>query len=99
MKHEEGVCPVCNRQDLIYHKTDVSGGIVNFVWECNKCFASGLESYDLHFVKHFNIVDEHGKEVVQHECQYCGHTTDSDDPRVLCKECREDFGHTFIDEL
>ena len=33
------------------------------------------------------------------QCPYCGEETDSSDPRVLCKDCRETFGHTFIDEL
>lgn len=33
------------------------------------------------------------------DCPYCGEKTDSIDPRVLCKECRQDFGHTLIDEL
>jgi predicted amidophosphoribosyltransferase len=33
------------------------------------------------------------------KCPYCGQTSDTTDPRVLCKECREDFGHTFYDEL
>jgi hypothetical protein len=33
------------------------------------------------------------------DCPYCGQKSDSIDPRVLCKECRQDFGHTFIFEL
>lgn len=32
-------------------------------------------------------------------CPYCGSRSDSTDPRILCKDCREDFGHVFIDEL
>jgi hypothetical protein len=32
-------------------------------------------------------------------CPYCGNLSDSNDPNVLCKECRTDFGHTFIHEL
>ena len=33
------------------------------------------------------------------DCQYCGEKSDSVDPRVLCKDCRETFGHTFFEEL
>lgn len=32
-------------------------------------------------------------------CMYCGETTDSIDPNVLCPQCRQDFGHTFYSEL
>lgn len=32
-------------------------------------------------------------------CPYCLEVSDSTDPRVLCEECRETFGHTFINEL
>jgi hypothetical protein len=32
-------------------------------------------------------------------CLYCGEKSDSIDPRVLCKDCRETFGHTFFEEL
>jgi hypothetical protein len=33
------------------------------------------------------------------DCLYCGEKSDSLDPRVLCKDCRETFGHTFFEEL
>jgi hypothetical protein len=33
------------------------------------------------------------------DCLYCGKKSDSVDPRVLCKDCRETFGHTFFEEL
>jgi NADH pyrophosphatase NudC (nudix superfamily) len=32
-------------------------------------------------------------------CPYCGEESDSSDEKVLCRECRETFGHTTIDEL
>lgn len=32
-------------------------------------------------------------------CPYCDEVSDSSDPNVLCKDCRELFGHTFIHEL
>ena len=34
------------------------------------------------------------------KCLYCTeHITDSIDPNVLCSQCRENFGHTFYNEL
>lgn len=33
------------------------------------------------------------------KCKYCGSPTGSPDPDVLCKQCREGFGHTFYSEL
>ena len=98
-KHEQGVCPVCNQQDLTYHGTEFNSNTVEFEWECNQCYASGIESYDLNYVGHFNVVDKHGVEIPEHDCPYCGNPSDSSDPDVLCRECREDFGHTFIHEL
>lgn len=35
----------------------------------------------------------------QHICKYCGKIADGTDEEVLCKECRELFGHTFFNEL
>lgn len=40
-----------------------------------------------------------GFEHLVHVCPYCQGPSDSTDDRVLCQECRQDFGHTFIDEL
>ena len=34
-----------------------------------------------------------------HICKYCGLITDGTDEDVLCKECRDIFGHTFYSEL
>lgn len=34
------------------------------------------------------------------KCLYCKENiTDSIDPNVLCSQCRENFGHTFYNEL
>lgn len=33
------------------------------------------------------------------KCKYCGKPSGSTDPDVLCKQCREDFGHAFFSEL
>ena len=58
-------------------------------------------------MKHIShYIKERAKKLAeQHEvpvCPYCGEPKDADDildDMVLCKECREDFGHTTIDEL
>jgi len=33
------------------------------------------------------------------ECKYCGEENGSKDEDVLCKDCRETFGHGFYSEL
>lgn len=32
-------------------------------------------------------------------CKYCSEHTDSQDPNILCPNCRETFGHSFFSEL
>ena len=32
-------------------------------------------------------------------CKYCGEPNGSQDRDILCKECRETFGHEFYSEL
>jgi hypothetical protein len=32
-------------------------------------------------------------------CPYCGEKSNSTDPKILCADCRETFGHYSIDEL
>lgn len=32
-------------------------------------------------------------------CKYCNELTDSQDPNILCSNCRETFGHSFFSEL
>ena len=34
-----------------------------------------------------------------HICKYCGGIANGVDEDVLCKECRDDFGHAFFSEL
>ena len=33
------------------------------------------------------------------KCKYCSEHTDSQDPNILCPNCRETFGHSFFSEL
>ena len=44
-------------------------------------------------------LDNHERERERNSCKYCWIETDSQDPDVLCKGCRERFGHTFYSEL
>ena len=32
-------------------------------------------------------------------CKYCSKLTDSQDPNILCPNCKETFGHSFFSEL
>ena len=32
-------------------------------------------------------------------CKYCSEHTDSQDPNILCPNCRETSGHSFFSEL
>lgn len=32
-------------------------------------------------------------------CKYCGNIHKTNDVEILCRECRETFGHTFYSEL
>lgn len=32
-------------------------------------------------------------------CKYCSEHTDSQDPNILCPNCRETLGHSFFSEL
>lgn len=57
-----------------------------------------LLNYGFHFSE---IIEWYGIGVKRNTvlCPYCNGESDSKDPSVLCQECRETFGHTFIDEL
>jgi hypothetical protein len=51
-------------------------------------------------IKHYNYLGQlYGDKVITCDCPYCGEKSDSIDSNVLCKDCRETFGHTFIGEL
>jgi hypothetical protein len=58
-----------------------------------------MKSVDENLQKVVIDVANYIKGKTKNECPYCGGDSDSNDPRVLCAECRYDFGHTYIDEL
>ena len=58
-----------------------------------------MKSLDENLEKVVVDVANYIKGQTKNECPYCGGDSDSNDPRVLCTECRYDFGHTYIDEL
>ena len=35
----------------------------------------------------------------KHICGYCGEIADGEDENLLCADCRETFGHAYLDEL
>lgn len=107
---QAGMCPICGGNDLHYDdKPFFFGDTMRWNYECRDCHAYGLEinkiTHQSTTVMNEDTTEtyfESGSEIVVKKlpkCPYCGQTSDSTDPRVLCKECREDFGHTFYDEL
>ena len=39
------------------------------------------------------------KTTTHHRCPYCGEIAEGTYEQLLCKECRETFGHSTFDEL
>ena len=44
-----------------------------------------------------NSLDEEYNKILK--CKYCGNPNNSKDEDVLCKDCQENFGHSFYSEL
>jgi DNA-directed RNA polymerase subunit RPC12/RpoP len=58
-----------------------------------------MESFDEDLKKVVLDIAHYFTSKNKNECPYCGGDSDSTDPKILCAECRYDFGHTSIDEL
>jgi hypothetical protein len=58
-----------------------------------------MESFDEDLKKVVLDIAHYFMSKNKNECPYCGGDSDSTDPKILCGECRYDFGHTSIDEL
>jgi hypothetical protein len=58
-----------------------------------------MESLDENLQKVVIDVADYFRSKVKVECPYCGEDSDRQDPKALCADCRETFGHSFIDEL
>lgn len=50
--NSQGVCPVCDSDNLDYDSTDIDGMILNYSYTCRDCGTIGIESYDLVFFSH-----------------------------------------------
>jgi hypothetical protein len=46
-----------------------------------------------------DIKKDKAEAVNSHPCRYCGEPNHSTEPDLLCRECREMFGHSFFNEL
>ena len=54
------------------------------------------KKYGMNFIlKDTEIIDLTNK----HLCKYCGEVANGPDEDVLCKDCRDTFGHAFYSEL
>lgn len=51
-KQEEGICPVCNSDNLEYFGFENEGTQIVYKWECNDCHSQGNEWYSMNFVEH-----------------------------------------------
>lgn len=52
IRHEQGVCPVCNSENLEYGSSDIDGDFISYDWTCEDCKSEGLEWYELTFSNH-----------------------------------------------
>ena len=62
LTNQEGECPLCQSENLDFNGNEIDDLCVNNRWDCKNCGASGIESYDMEFVGHFNVQDKNGKE-------------------------------------
>lgn len=46
---KEGVCPVCNEEDLDYGTLQLSSNMAYYPWDCLSCNSSGQEWYNMEF--------------------------------------------------
>ena len=56
VRHEQGVCPVCNSENLEYGSSDFEGDVMGYDWTCEDCGSQGTEWYELTVVSenHFH---------------------------------------------
>lgn len=47
--NEQGVCPVCNGENLEYGSSDIEGDVMGYEWTCEDCGSEGMEWYDITF--------------------------------------------------
>lgn len=47
--NHNGVCPLCNSNDLDYAGIELDGDIAHYPWTCNSCKAEGAEYYYMRF--------------------------------------------------
>lgn len=50
---EQGVCPVCNSENLKYDRYgSIHGDLISYDWTCEDCGSQGTEWYELTFSNH-----------------------------------------------
>ena len=75
------------------------------------CYGKGLRTcvlkpYEIddkvvgYTARFYNVMPKkYEKMIYVNYCKYCGNPTNNVDEDVLCKDCRDMFGHTFYSEL
>jgi len=94
------VCDVCLSKDKLtkcnkYYSVKGNKNLrLDYCDECKSIIPNKMEDYR-EFVARIKGIDvSRGN-----KCKYCGSPNGSLDKDVLCKECRETFGHSFYSEL
>lgn len=59
ISNEQGLCPICNSENLSYDTIELIDDMLYYPWKCEDCSAQGEEWYKLNFSGH-NIIDEDG---------------------------------------
>lgn len=52
MEHEQGICPKCGSDGLIYGDTKKQDIAIGYLYVCDSCGFTGIEWYNLHFTEH-----------------------------------------------
>ena len=56
MVQQQGVCPVCGKEELVYADTVLDGNQMGYHWQCSECLSQGTEWYNLEFIEHNDII-------------------------------------------
>ena len=53
---QQGVCPVCGKEELVYGDTVLDGNQMGYHWQCSECLSQGTEWYALDFIEHTDVI-------------------------------------------
>jgi len=93
------VCDICKKEKNVLVEADYTCQVKNLKqrikWHSCEDHKGHLKGKGLKGVSEY-----FGSDVdLECKCGYCGKKSGSPDPDVLCRTCRETFGHAFFSEL